>query len=33
VDGKVVVREGRLTSVELAPVIERHNALARQLVS
>jgi cytosine/adenosine deaminase-related metal-dependent hydrolase len=31
VDGKVRVREGRLTSFELRPVIERHNALARQL--
>jgi 8-oxoguanine deaminase len=32
VDGKVRVREGRLESFELAPVVERHVALARQLV-
>lgn len=32
VDGKVRVREGRLTSFELEPVVERHNALARELV-
>ena len=31
VDGRVVVREGRLASFELEPVVERHNALARQL--
>jgi len=31
VDGRVVVREGRLTTFELAPVVERHNALARGL--
>ncbi|MFL5272391.1 MAG: 8-oxoguanine deaminase [Anaeromyxobacteraceae bacterium] len=32
VDGKVRVREGRLESFELAPVVARHVALARQLV-
>ncbi len=32
VDGRVVVRGGRLESFELGPVIERHNALARALV-
>ena len=31
VNGRVVVREGRLASVELEPVIERHNQLALQL--
>jgi cytosine/adenosine deaminase-related metal-dependent hydrolase len=31
VDGRVVVREGRLTTFELGPVVERHNALARRL--
>jgi len=31
VDGRVVVRQGRLASFELEPVVERHNALARQL--
>ena len=31
VNGRVVVREGRLTTVDLGPLIERHNALARQL--
>jgi cytosine/adenosine deaminase-related metal-dependent hydrolase len=32
VDGRVVVRQGRLASFELEPVVERHNALALQLV-
>jgi len=31
VNGRVVVREGRLAAVELEPLLERHNALARQL--
>ncbi|MDO8248665.1 MAG: 8-oxoguanine deaminase [Rhodoferax sp.] len=31
VNGRVVVREGQLTTLELAPLIERHNTLARQL--
>ena len=31
VNGRVVVREGQLTTLELAPLIERHNVLARQL--
>jgi 8-oxoguanine deaminase len=31
VNGKVVVREGRLATLELAPLIERHNRLAVQL--
>lgn len=31
INGKVVVRDGRLTTLELAPLIERHNALARTL--
>ena len=32
VNGRVVVREGRLTTLDLGPLIERHNQLARQLV-
>jgi cytosine/adenosine deaminase-related metal-dependent hydrolase len=32
VNGRVVVRDGRLTTLELPVLIERHNALARQLV-
>jgi len=32
VNGKVVVRDGRLTTVDLPLLVERHNALARQLV-
>lgn len=32
VNGAVVVREGRLASFELEPVVERHNKLARELV-
>ncbi len=31
VDGRVRVREGRLTSFELEPVVRRHDELARQL--
>ena len=31
VDGRVVVRDGRLTTLELPLLIERHNALAKQL--
>lgn len=33
IDGKVVVREGQLTTVDLGPIIERHNRLAGQLVA
>ncbi len=33
VNGRVVVRDGRLTTVDLPIVIERHNRLARELVS
>ena len=31
VNGKVVVRNGQLETVDLLPLIERHNGLARQL--
>jgi cytosine/adenosine deaminase-related metal-dependent hydrolase len=31
VNGRVVVRDGQLTTVDLPRVVERHNALARQL--
>ncbi len=31
VNGRVVVREGQLASLELGPLVERHNQLARQL--
>jgi 8-oxoguanine deaminase len=31
VNGRVVVEEGRLATVELEPLLERHNALAREL--
>ena len=33
VDGRVVVREGELATVELPPLIERHNVLATALAS
>jgi cytosine/adenosine deaminase-related metal-dependent hydrolase len=33
INGKVVVEDGRLLTVDLGPVIERHNRLARQLVA
>lgn len=32
VGGRVVVRQGRLTGLELEPLVARHDALARQLV-
>ena len=32
VNGRVVVRQGRLATLELAPLVERHNRLALQLV-
>ncbi len=32
IDGKVVVRDGHLATIDLGPVIERHNRLAGQLV-
>jgi cytosine/adenosine deaminase-related metal-dependent hydrolase len=31
VNGRVVVREGRLTTLDLPSLVTRHNALARQL--
>jgi 8-oxoguanine deaminase len=31
VNGRVVVREGRLATLELEPLVERHNRLARKL--
>ena len=31
VNGRIVVREGRLATVDLGPLVERHNQLARQL--
>ena len=33
VNGKVVVRDGQLATLELAPLLERHNLLARQLMA
>ena len=33
VNGRVVVREGRLTTLELPPHIERHNRMAGQLIN
>jgi hypothetical protein len=31
VNGKVVVRQGQLATVDLGPLLERHNQLAVQL--
>jgi 8-oxoguanine deaminase len=31
VDGRIVVRQGRLTTVELGPLTTRHNRLALEL--
>ena len=33
IDGRVVVRDGEITTLELPVLVERHNALARQLVN
>ena len=33
VNGRVAVREGRLATLDLGPLVERHNALATTLVS
>jgi cytosine/adenosine deaminase-related metal-dependent hydrolase len=33
INGQVVVKEGRLMTVEMGPVIERHNQLARELAN
>ncbi len=33
INGRIVVKEGRLTTVEIEPVIERHNAIARAMVN
>ena len=33
VNGRVLVRQGQLTSLDLGPLVERHNRLARQLVN
>jgi hypothetical protein len=32
INGRVVVRDGRLATLELEPLLERHNRLARALV-
>lgn len=33
INGRVVVQEGQLTTLDLPPVIERHNQISKQLVS
>ena len=33
INGRVVVREGRLTTLDLAPLVERHARYARELAS
>jgi len=33
VNGRVVVREGQLATVDLGPLVERHNRLARLLAA
>jgi len=33
VNGRVVVRQGQLTTLDLGPIVERHNALALQLAA
>jgi 8-oxoguanine deaminase len=33
IHGRVVVRDGRLTTIGLEPLVERHNRLAMELVA
>lgn len=33
INGRVVVEDGRLTTVEMGPIIERHNAIAKTMVN
>jgi hypothetical protein len=33
INGRVVVEAGRLTSIDLAPIMERHNRLSLELAS
>jgi 8-oxoguanine deaminase len=33
INGRVVVRDGQLTTIDLGRVIERHNQLARELTA
>jgi len=33
VNGKVVVKDGRLATLELEPLLRRHDALARRLAA
>jgi 8-oxoguanine deaminase len=33
INGQVVVQDGQLTTVDIGPVIERHNQIARELIN
>ena len=33
INGRVIVEDGRLQTVELEPVIRRHNAISRKLIN
>ena len=33
INGRVVVEEGRLTTIEIEPIIERHNQIAKEMVT
>ena len=33
INGKEVIKDGRLTTLEIEPVIERHNQIARKMVN
>jgi hypothetical protein len=33
INGRVIVREGQLTTIDLGPLLETHNRLARALVN
>jgi cytosine/adenosine deaminase-related metal-dependent hydrolase len=32
INGKIIVKEGQLLTVDLGPVVERHNRISRELV-
>jgi cytosine/adenosine deaminase-related metal-dependent hydrolase len=32
INGRVIVQQGRITTMEIEPLIERHNRIARQMV-
>ncbi|HLV43939.1 MAG TPA: hypothetical protein VKY39_03215, partial [Aggregatilineales bacterium] len=33
INGRTVVKEGRLTTLDIGPVVERHNAISRAMIN